>query len=766
MGINNGSYQEILDSSLLPLDAWSHVAGTWDGSTLRVYVNGTPVANRAAGGTLDATANPLHIGGNALWGEYLDGVMDEVRIYNRALSQAEIQTDMNTPIGSGSPAPTSTPTPTGTPTQTPTPSRTPTRTPTPTPTPTSAGFPTTNVLDNFDRGNGSLGGNWSGDTAGYSVASNRLDVGAGEDIYWNVSAWGANQEAFVTLTTIDPNGGEQDLLLKSQSSSDWSAGVLEVWYDAANGRVQVWTYTEAQNWVQRGGDIAVTFANGEQLGARATADGQVKVYRNGTLLATRDVTGWPYYAEGGYIGLWYINAGNAVLDDFGGGTATQASLGPDGGRARGLAAPAPEKGPSFITRLLDWLRSVFSPAPPRAVNAHPPVAVSHAGQAAPQSAPPEGQTWRTYYYAGSVRVAMRVQTATQNDVYYLHADHLGSASLTTDASGNKYGELRYKPYGETRYVWGTTPTDRRFTGQREDSYIKLIEMGARWYDAELGRWISPDSIVPQAGNPQTLNRYAYANNNPLKYVDSNGHFAIPAFIVIGVGIAVVAGGIAAAQYNLPPLFGTGPDSRGMWAARGNRATIASYAQSEDVSAIMVGAGIAVQDQWSFQDWAEVNLQHDTDPSLGIAQMTRGEMQKYTGGGSALNSDLAVLAMSRKIKESVLACIRCSTTDKFIVAGIAQNGFGSVAVQDMLKRYRGSGGAIDWNGFFASQTDPHNSVKDKWLAFRSSGRGWSRFQVQLFLNDLLALQQEGWQLPSDVDLPYMQCVASGASECSR
>ena len=67
--------------------------------------------------------------------------------------------------------------------------------------------------------------------------------------------------------------------------------------------------------------------------------GQVKVYRNGTLLATRDVTGWPYYAEGGYIGLWFINAGDAVLDDFGGGTAAQASLGPDGGRARGLAAP-------------------------------------------------------------------------------------------------------------------------------------------------------------------------------------------------------------------------------------------------------------------------------------------------------------------------------------------------------------------------------------------------------------------------------------------
>jgi hypothetical protein len=204
----------------------------------------------------------------------------------------------------------------------------------------------------------------------------------------------------------------------------------------------------------------------------------------------------------------------------------------------------------------------------------------------------------------------------------------------------------------------------------------------------------------------------------------------------------------------------------MWAVRGNRAAIESYAQSEDVSAIIVGAGIAVQDQWAFQDWAEVSLQHDADPSLGIAQMTRGEMQKYAGGGSALNSDLAVLAMSRKIKESVSACTGCSTTDRFIVAGMAQNGFGAQAVKDVLRDYRDGDGAIDWNKFFASQTGSSNSAKDKWLAFRSGGRGWSRFQVQLFLNDLLALQQEGWQLPSDINLPYMQCVASGASECSH
>jgi hypothetical protein len=91
-------------------------------------------------------------------------------------------------------------------------------------------------------------------------------------------------------------------------------------YDAPNQRVQVWTYEWPAGWVQHGADIPVTFAEGDQFGARAYADGTVEVYKNGTLLATRDITSWSYYDQGGYIGLWFIDAQNVQLDDFGGGT--------------------------------------------------------------------------------------------------------------------------------------------------------------------------------------------------------------------------------------------------------------------------------------------------------------------------------------------------------------------------------------------------------------------------------------------------------------
>jgi hypothetical protein len=90
-----------MGAAALPLDTWSHVAATFDGAELRFFVNGVLVDSRAAAGTLEPTDGALRIGGNAVWGEYFDGVIDEVRIYNRALAPADIVRDMNAAVESG-----------------------------------------------------------------------------------------------------------------------------------------------------------------------------------------------------------------------------------------------------------------------------------------------------------------------------------------------------------------------------------------------------------------------------------------------------------------------------------------------------------------------------------------------------------------------------------------------------------------------------------------------------------------------------------------
>jgi concanavalin A-like lectin/glucanase superfamily protein/galactose oxidase-like protein/Big-like domain-containing protein len=92
-------------TSALPLNTWTHLAATYDGAIVRIYVNGAQVGSRAMGGAIVASALPLRIGGNAVWGEYFAGLIDEVRIYNRALTASEIQADMNTPIGPAPPPP-------------------------------------------------------------------------------------------------------------------------------------------------------------------------------------------------------------------------------------------------------------------------------------------------------------------------------------------------------------------------------------------------------------------------------------------------------------------------------------------------------------------------------------------------------------------------------------------------------------------------------------------------------------------------------------
>jgi PKD repeat protein len=89
----SGSDKQLSTGSRLPANTWTHLAATYDGVTQNLYVNGSLAGSRPQAGTVAVSGGKLRIGGNSIWGEYFTGHIDEVRIYNRALAQAEIAAD-------------------------------------------------------------------------------------------------------------------------------------------------------------------------------------------------------------------------------------------------------------------------------------------------------------------------------------------------------------------------------------------------------------------------------------------------------------------------------------------------------------------------------------------------------------------------------------------------------------------------------------------------------------------------------------------------
>lgn len=122
-----------------------------------------------------------------------------------------------------------------------------------------------------------------------------------------------------------------------------------------------------------------------------------------------------------------------------------------------------------------------------------------------------------YVFASSQRIA--VKTVGSSAVYYYHADQLGSSSVVTDGAGAKVQSLTYLPYGQVRGNTGSIDVTRKYTGQELDDSTGLYFYGARYYDPVLGRFISADSTTARPFDPQALNRYSYARNNPLRYTD-------------------------------------------------------------------------------------------------------------------------------------------------------------------------------------------------------------------------------------------------------
>jgi RHS repeat-associated protein len=141
---------------------------------------------------------------------------------------------------------------------------------------------------------------------------------------------------------------------------------------------------------------------------------------------------------------------------------------------------------------------------------------------------PEVAMKKALRYVISLALMLACTAVSASTVVYYHNDIAGSPVVATDASGQVLWRESYRPYGERlTNSAASTGNDVWFTSRRQDVDTGLVYMGARYYDPVIGRFMATDPAGFDEKNVHSFNRYAYANNNPYRYVDPDGHQALP-----------------------------------------------------------------------------------------------------------------------------------------------------------------------------------------------------------------------------------------------
>lgn len=194
----------------------------------------------------------------------------------------------------------------------------------------------------------------------------------------------------------------------------------------------------------------------------------------------------------------------------------------------------------------------------------------------------------SYYFANDQIIAKKNPDGTK---VYFQDDNLGSASLITNQSGALVEETTYDPWGSV--LSGGVQSKFQYTGQEKDQETGLNYYNYRYYNSDTRHFTQPDDIYPDTYDPQSLNRYSYVRNNPLKYTDPTGHCP-QCIIFLGGSLTLLTLEAGGGVYGAVTAPNTTLVGRFQGAAVGMQKAVESPAGELAFGAATLGVGIAAE----------------------------------------------------------------------------------------------------------------------------------------------------------------------------